>query len=147
MVSRANECRKVWTNSLIWKEEKPLIELVVNDPLDNEIKITPPDELNNIELSNYYCLLIKDNGIGIPKKIKNRVFDPFFTTKKIGEGTGMGLAMVYGTIVNHQGWVQLLSKDGVGTTFYIFLPRDLKSNQKEQSSLKISEQLQNAKLA
>ncbi|UDQ96894.1 ATP-binding protein [Lentisphaerota bacterium WC36G] len=105
------------------KNETPQIEIIANDPLDNDIKIAPPEDVYDKDLSKYYCLVIKDNGTGIPKKIRNRVFDPFFTTKKIGEGTGMGLAMVYGTIVNHHGWLQLTSKQNEGTAFYIFLPK------------------------
>lgn len=53
---------------------------------------------------------------------QRKLFEPFFTTKPVGKGTGMGLAMVYGTVTNHQGWIQLESAPGVGTTFYLFLP-------------------------
>ena len=50
------------------------------------------------------------------------IFDPFFTTKEVGKGTGMGLAMAYGTINNHSGWIHVESAIGKGTEFYIFLP-------------------------
>lgn len=70
----------------------------------------------------YYCVKIQDNGIGMDKSTVNRIFEPFFTTKPYGKGTGMGLAMVYGTITNHNGWLNVESKKGKGTTFYIFLP-------------------------
>ena len=52
-----------------------------------------------------------------------KVFEPFFTTKPVGLGTGMGLAMVYGTINNHKGWIRVESTVGVGTTFRLFLPK------------------------
>jgi len=66
---------------------------------------------------------IKDNGPGIPDDIQHRIFEPFFTTKDVGKGTGMGLAMAYGCITNHHGWVYLQSTPGQGTEFFIFLPR------------------------
>ncbi|MCK4982446.1 MAG: hybrid sensor histidine kinase/response regulator, partial [Victivallaceae bacterium] len=70
----------------------------------------------------YARVSVTDNGIGMDMSICQRIFDPFFTTKPIGEGTGMGLAMVYGAITNHHGWVQVQSKVNKGTKFYLFLP-------------------------
>lgn len=54
----------------------------------------------------------------------NKIFEPFYTTKPVGKGTGMGLAMVYGTVTHHQGWVQVKSTLGTGSTFCCFLPRE-----------------------
>ncbi len=66
---------------------------------------------------------IKDNGPGIPEKIRNRIFDPFFTTKGVGKGTGQGLPIVRSIIVNkHQGEINFESIVGIGTTFVIKLP-------------------------
>ena len=53
----------------------------------------------------------------------NRLFEPFFTTKPVGQGTGMGLAMVYGTVTSHRGWIQVASTPGKGTVFCVFLPK------------------------
>ncbi len=66
---------------------------------------------------------IKDNGPGIPYENQQRIFEPFFTTKEVGKGTGMGLAMAYGCITNHHGWIHLQSAPERGTEFFIFLPR------------------------
>lgn len=88
------------------------------------IKLTPPAELSQEELSpdKYYVLSISDNGCGIPPEELHRIFEPFFTTKPFGKGTGMGLAMVYGTVTAHRGWIQAESVQGEGATFHIFLP-------------------------
>jgi len=86
-------------------------------------KFIPPAEKENVSIDNYYCVKISDNGIGMDKEILSRIYDPFFTTKPIGKGTGMGLAMAYGAISNHHGWIHVESEEGNGTTFYIFLPR------------------------
>ena len=78
------------------------------------------DEIN---WKNYICLKISDSGAGMDKKTLSQIFDPFFTTKPIGKGTGMGLAMVYGTITNHGGMIEARSEKGEGTTFHICLPK------------------------
>jgi signal transduction histidine kinase/CheY-like chemotaxis protein len=71
---------------------------------------------------HYLAITVSDSGCGIPKEIQDRVFEPFFTTKLSGKGTGMGLAMVYGIVENHKGFIQLHSEIGKGTSFKIYLP-------------------------
>ncbi|MFO8012888.1 MAG: PAS domain S-box protein [Phycisphaerae bacterium] len=70
----------------------------------------------------YTVLTVADTGVGIPKEQHSRVFEPFFTTKPQGKGTGMGLAMVYGIVRNHGGWIDVASAPGEGTTFRVFMP-------------------------
>jgi PAS domain S-box-containing protein len=70
----------------------------------------------------YVRLTVSDRGLGIEKKIQHRIFDPFFTTKTTGKGTGLGLASVYGIVKSHEGYINVESKKGRGTTFLIYLP-------------------------
>ncbi|MBD8193885.1 response regulator [Pseudomonas fluorescens] len=74
---------------------------------------------------DYVELSISDNGCGIPESVIGRVFDPFFTTKPIGQGTGLGLSMIYGFARQSRGHVTLHSEVGLGTTVSLFLPRFL----------------------
>lgn len=76
----------------------------------------------NISAGNFIKTTIKDDGIGIKKEHLTSIFEPFFTTKINGEGTGLGLAATYGTIVNHKGAIEVESQMDVGTTFHIYLP-------------------------
>ncbi|NNE97422.1 MAG: PAS domain-containing protein [Pyrinomonadaceae bacterium] len=69
---------------------------------------------------------IEDSGIGINTENMSKIFEPFFTTKEVGKGTGLGLAVCYGIITDHEGRLAVRSKVGIGTTFTIYLPAEEK---------------------
>jgi PAS domain S-box-containing protein len=70
----------------------------------------------------FVCVSHADTGAGIPLEDLPRIFEPFFTTKEVGKGTGLGLATVYGIVKQHQGWVEVASAVGKGSTFRIYIP-------------------------
>ncbi|MDB6066584.1 MAG: Blue-light-activated protein [Pedosphaera sp.] len=70
----------------------------------------------------FACLSVTDTGSGIETKTLPHIFEPFFTTKAVGKGTGLGLATVYGIVRQHEGWIEVDSQIGHGTTFRVFLP-------------------------
>jgi len=74
------------------------------------------------ETEDYIRLTIEDNGFGMDEITVKKIFEPFFTTKEVGKGTGLGLAVVYGVVERHKGYIDVEGKPGKGTTFSIFLP-------------------------
>jgi two-component system cell cycle sensor histidine kinase/response regulator CckA len=72
---------------------------------------------------DFVCLSVVDNGCGIAPANLPHIFEPFFTTKEVGKGTGLGLATVYGVVEQHQGWIEVKSDLGGGTTFDVYLPK------------------------
>jgi CheY-like chemotaxis protein len=91
-----------------------LSEMVIGEESEEEtLKLAP---------GPYARMTVKDNGHGIPPDILERIFDPYFTTKEMGEGTGLGLAVVEGIIRSHSGAITVESEPGTGTVFHVFIP-------------------------
>ena len=70
----------------------------------------------------HVCIEVSDTGEGVAKEHLSRVFEPFFTTKDVGEGTGLGLSVAYGIVVDHGGWIEVAHRDGGGTVFRVWIP-------------------------
>ena len=101
---------------------KPELRLRLLPATETGVELAPPAELH-ADPAGFLCFECADNGCGMDEETMEHLFEPFFTTKPVGSGTGMGLAMVYGTVSHHHGWIQVESAPGRGTTFRVFLPR------------------------
>jgi signal transduction histidine kinase len=104
------------------------IQAIPDERKDGEITIYTE------ELEDEVVIRIKDNGMGIPEDIKNRIWEPFFTTKAVGVGTGLGMSITYGIIEKHNGRIELTSEVGQGTEFAIILPKRLLKAKKGETS-------------
>ncbi|MEO1255512.1 MAG: ATP-binding protein, partial [Bacteroidota bacterium] len=107
--------------------------------LNNAVQAMP-EEKKDAEITIYteeadkeVMIRMKDNGIGIPDEIKNRIWEPFFTTKEVGVGTGLGMSITYGIIEKHGGKIELSSEVGKGTEFVITLPKKITPIKKKES--------------
>ena len=124
--------------------EQIILNLVVNArdamPHGGNLKI----ETKNLEIDEIFCkskihakpgdyilLSVSDNGTGIPKEIQQHIFEPFFTTKDPNQGTGLGLAVVYGAVNQSKGFIDFYSEENKGTIFKIYLPRIYKGENDE----------------
>ncbi len=88
-----------------------------------EVKLESEDStILDLEPGIYQQLIISDTGCGMSKKLIERIFEPYFTTKKKGEGTGMGLSVIYGIINNHKGKINVYSEPEKGTVFNVYFP-------------------------
>ncbi|HEX7018613.1 MAG TPA: ATP-binding protein, partial [Gemmatimonadaceae bacterium] len=117
--------------------EQVVMNLVVNarDAMTDggSLRITTSNEAVPPSLANahggcagageYVCLVVTDTGAGMSPEVRSHIFEPFFTTKGPGKGTGLGLSTIYGIVQQSDGFIQVESAPGIGSTFRIFLPR------------------------
>jgi signal transduction histidine kinase len=96
----------------------------------SNVAIDDSSAFKDIPPGRYVKLSVSDTGHGIRHEIMDRIFDPFFTTKGPGEGTGLGLSVVYGAVGGHEGAISVASEPGHGATFDVYLPlyQDMKQD-------------------
>jgi len=99
--------------------DRPAITIKLREwKADDEFLHAHPDLTGD----RFALLTVEDNGSGIHESYMNNIFEPFFTTKEVGQGTGLGLAMVYGSVQSHGGVVEVDSEEGKGTSVHVYLP-------------------------
>jgi PAS domain S-box-containing protein len=101
------------------RETGDRLEIILEDWVVTEANVA---SMSGLKIGPHVRLTIQDNGAGMSSEVLERMFDPFFTTKPIGEGSGMGLAVVHGIVVNHGGALMVDSLGGRGTKIEVYLP-------------------------
>jgi two-component system NtrC family sensor kinase len=106
----------LFNNAFYAVNEKKKETTIQGENYEPEVLVTTKRVGNRVEIA------VKDNGIGIPQKVVDKIFQPFFTTKPTGQGTGLGLSLSYDIIKAHGGEIKVDSKEGEGANFIVSLP-------------------------
>ena len=120
IVADQNELHQILINLVVNASDAIYEQGTIEIETDNVI--VAPNQFPNIVAGVYNVLRVRDNGHGIASNVIDRIFDPFFTTKEVGKGTGLGLSIVYGIVQQCQGYIQVNSIVGQGSTFTIYFP-------------------------
>jgi PAS domain S-box-containing protein len=117
------------TNAAIsMRENGGILHISLTDiDFEPDSPVVDPD----IEPGEYVQIVVEDSGSGMSPDVMRRIFEPFFTTRPVGEGTGMGLAVVFGIVKSLHGAITVESELGVGSTFRVFLPKVRTANQSD----------------
>jgi PAS domain S-box-containing protein len=106
----------------------------------NQYVDTSINGYDDVEEGDYVILTVSDTGVGIKKKDMGRIFEPFYTKKVMGRsGTGLGMVVVWGTVKDHKGYIDVQSTEGKGTTFTVYFPVTKKEVTKDKSRLPIED--------
>ncbi|MEO6525638.1 MAG: PAS domain-containing protein [Gemmatimonadaceae bacterium] len=140
-----------WVSADAGMMEQVLMNLAVNarDAMPNGGRMIVSLELANVDARDvagrpgarpgrFVCLGVSDTGCGMSVENLSHIFEPFFTTKEVGKGTGLGLASVFGIVEQHDGWIDVASEEGRGTTFRVYLPA--LDQEAERSSIATADQ-------
>nr|WP_245654010.1 PAS domain-containing protein [Novosphingobium rosa] len=98
------------------------------------VTVTQDDRIRDVKSGEYVSLRVTDTGTGMTSDTQAKVFEPFFTTKPIGQGTGLGLSMIYGFVRQSGGHIALDSAPGQGTSVTLVFPRDMQAGEEDQPS-------------
>lgn len=96
--------------------------------------------LRDVRPGQYVCICVTDTGIGMDAATMAKAFDPFFTTKPIGQGTGLGLSMIYGFARQSEGYAKIYSEVGKGTTMKLYLPRHIGEADEDDAPLRLTDE-------
>ena len=129
----ASELPPVWADSTGLEQVLMNLTLNARDAMARGGRITISTETVSVRATEAECaagkrsgrhvvLRVRDTGSGMNVETRAHIFEPFFTTKEVNKGTGMGLATVYGIVSQHEGWIEVETAPGAGSTFSVFLP-------------------------
>jgi PAS domain S-box-containing protein len=107
---------------------------------ENKYMDSPISGYEDVEEGDYVVLMVSDTGIGISPEDMNRIFEPFYSSKKMGRsGTGLGMAVVWGIVKDHRGYIDVKSTVGEGSTFYLYFPATREKQSEEYMSVSVDD--------